>query len=66
MSVPGDLNSEIGCPGDWQPECPNADLTLSANDAAWTGTFAIPAGGYAYKVAINDTWDGELRRRGGA
>jgi glycosidase len=57
VSVPGDLNSEVGCPGDWQPECPDVDLTLSTNDAAWSRTFTIPAGGYAYKVAINDTWE---------
>ena len=28
VSVPGDANSEMGCPGDWQPDCDQAQLTL--------------------------------------
>jgi len=57
VTVPGDLNSEMGCPGDWQPDCVAADLAFSANDAAWSRTFTLPAGGYAYKVAIDHSWD---------
>ncbi len=61
VSVPGSFNSEVGCPGDWQPECPAIDMTLDNEDLVWKKTFegdqAIPAGGYAYKVAIDDSWD---------
>jgi len=57
VTVPGDLNSEMGCTGDWQPDCVAADLAFSANDAAWSRTFTLPAGGYAYKVAINHSWE---------
>ncbi len=57
-SVPGSFNSEVGCTEDWQPTCPEVDLTLSEQDQVWSKTFeageAIPAGGYAYKVAIDD------------
>ncbi len=57
VSVPGSLNSEMGCPGDWQPDCPQAQLTLDAKDSIWKGTYTLPAGDYAYKAAINKSWD---------
>jgi glycosidase len=57
VSVPGTLNSEIGCAGDWMPDCPQAQLTLGAADEIWEGTYTLPAGPYAYKVAIDQTWD---------
>ncbi|MBA3527928.1 MAG: DUF3372 domain-containing protein, partial [Propionibacteriaceae bacterium] len=58
VSVPGDHNSEMGCPEDWQPECAQAQLARDSNDDIWKGTKAVdPAGDYAYKVAINNTWD---------
>ena len=34
-----------------------AQLTLDANDKIWKGTYTLPAGPYAYKVAINKAWD---------
>jgi hypothetical protein len=32
VSVPGSHNSEMGCPGDWQPDCAQAQLALDATD----------------------------------
>ena len=55
VTVPGDHNSEMGCPGDWQPGCEAAKLTERA-DGIYAGTFEIPAGSYEYKVAINGDW----------
>ena len=57
VSVPGDLNSEMGCAGDWDPACPEADLALDANDEIWKGEWQLPGQPFAYKVAINDSWD---------
>ena len=58
VSVPGSHNSEMGCPGDWQPDCAQAQLALDATDQIWKGKFAaIPAGDYEYKAAINKKWD---------
>ena len=58
VSVPGSHNSEMGCPGDWQPDCAQAQLALDATDQIWKGKFAaIPAGDYEYKAAINKSWD---------
>jgi pullulanase-type alpha-1,6-glucosidase len=57
VSVPGDLNSEMGCGGDWDPACSQAQLTLDANDQIWKGTYnTLPAGNYQYKVAIDKSW----------
>ncbi len=57
VSVPGNLNSEMGCGGDWDPACAEAQLTLDTNDNIWKRTFNLPAGDYQYKAAINGNWD---------
>ena len=57
VSVPGNLNSEMGCAGDWDPACDQAQLTRNPNDDIWRLTTTIPAGDYEYKAAINKTWD---------
>jgi hypothetical protein len=57
VSVPGTTNTEMGCPADWSPDCPQAQLSLDANDKIWKGTYTLPSGTYSYKVAINKTWD---------
>src|SRR6185503_5805080 len=57
VTIAGDLQSELGCPGDWQPECANTFLAYDAVDTVWQGTFIVPAGTYEYKAALNGTWD---------
>ena len=44
VSVPGSLSSEMGCPGDWQPDCGPAQLTLDPDDQVWKGTYEHPPG----------------------
>jgi glycosidase/fibronectin type 3 domain-containing protein len=56
VTITGSLQSEAGCPGDWQPECAATHLTYEAADGVWQGSFNLPAGGYAYKAALNDNW----------
>jgi glycosidase len=56
--APGDFQSELGCPGDWQPDCLRSWLQDPDGDGVYTfDTTAIPHGTYAGKVAINETWD---------
>ncbi|MFI2488199.1 pullulanase-type alpha-1,6-glucosidase [Promicromonospora kroppenstedtii] len=55
VTVPGSHNSEMGCAGDWTPDCEAARLTL-ADDGTYTGTFELPAGSYEFKVALNGSW----------
>jgi pullulanase-type alpha-1,6-glucosidase len=56
VAVPGSHNSEMGCTGDWQPDCAAARLTRDAMDGVWKGTFTVPAGSYEYKAALNNSW----------
>ena len=56
VTIAGSLQSELGCPGDWQPECATTHLTADATDDVWQGTFTVPAGSYEYKAALNDAW----------
>lgn len=57
VSIPGTLQSQIGCPGDWQPECAASQLRYDSTDDKWAGSFFIPAGNWEYKAALNNRWD---------
>ncbi|WP_299167174.1 pullulanase-type alpha-1,6-glucosidase [uncultured Arthrobacter sp.] len=57
VTLVGSLQSELGCPGDWQPECTASALTeVDGAPGTYSGTFDVPAGDYAYKAALNGTW----------
>ena len=56
VTVAGDLQSELGCPGDWQADCAVTHLTYDANDGVWQENWLVPAGSYEYKAALNDSW----------
>jgi len=57
VTIVGSLQSELGCPGDWQPDCASTHLTFDADDDVWQGTFPVPAGAWEYKAALNDSWN---------
>ncbi len=57
VTLVGSLQSELGCPGDWQPECAATHLAYDAGDDKWQGVFPVPAGSYEYKTALNNSWD---------
>ena len=57
VTVAGSLQSELGCPGDWQPECATTHLTYDASDDVWQKSFSVPAGNHEYKAALNDSWN---------
>jgi glycosidase len=62
VSIPGSHGNDIGCTGgepnfgDWDPACDEIQLSLGA-DQVWKGSFDVPAGQYAFKAAINRSWD---------
>ena len=57
-TVPGSFQSEIGCTGDWAPDCLRSWLQDPDGDGIYSfSTSAIPAGDYEAKVAYNETWD---------
>jgi glycosidase len=57
VALVGDLQSEVGCAGDWDPACIDSRLAYDANDDVYQGVFAPPANTYQYKVALNNSWD---------
>ncbi|MFN8596270.1 MAG: pullulanase-type alpha-1,6-glucosidase [Anaerolineae bacterium] len=73
--VPGTHQSELGCSGDWQPDCDKSALTYDAQSDVWTGEFEITPGndqdgkGARYKVALNGSWSenyGQKAQQGGS
>ena len=56
VTIAGSLQSELGCPADWQPECAATHLAFDADDDVWQATFPIGAGNWEYKAALNGTW----------
>lgn len=57
VTLVGDLQSELGCTDDWQPPCDSSKLVRVGTSDTYRGTFTVPAGSWAYKVAINNSWD---------
>jgi hypothetical protein len=57
VTIVGNLQSELGCSGDWQPDCSNTYLTYDGEDDVWQGVFSVPTGSWEYKVALNNLWD---------
>jgi len=57
VNIPGSIQSQIGCPGDWQPECAASQLSYDSNSDKWSGAFYVPAGSWEYKAALNNSWD---------
>ena len=69
VTVAGSLQSELGCPGDWDPACAATHLTLDASDGVWQRAFTVPAGSWEYKAPLNNGWDenyGRNAQPGGA
>jgi hypothetical protein len=64
VSVPGTHNNEMGCAGDWEPGCLQAQLALDADDQIWKGTFNVGAGSYGYKAALDNAWTENYGARG--
>ncbi|HET6596329.1 MAG TPA: pullulanase-type alpha-1,6-glucosidase [Anaerolineales bacterium] len=62
VNVPGTHQDELGCSGEWQPDCEDTMLTYDEEDDVWQGTFEIqPANdgdkmGLRYKAALNGSW----------
>src|SRR3982751_1915954 len=62
----GSFQSELGCPGDWDPGCLRSWLQDPDGDGIYSSvTTALPAGSYETKVAIDEAWD-ENYGQGGA
>ncbi|MFN8374839.1 MAG: hypothetical protein U0694_18410, partial [Anaerolineae bacterium] len=57
-TAPGSYQSEIGCTGDWAPDCLRSWLQDPDHDGIYTAFLPIvPEGSWEVKVAINQSWD---------
>src|SRR6478672_6465390 len=61
----GSLQSELGCPGDWQPDCTDTDLVRQDGTSTYAAEFDVPAGSYELKVAIDHGWGESYGQDGG-
>ncbi len=57
VTIAGSLQDELGCSGDWQPDCAATHLSYDGDDDVWQESFDLPAGSWEYKAALNDSWD---------
>ncbi len=65
FALAGSLQSELGCPDDWQPACAATELAPTGTANVYAAEFEVPAGSYEYKVAVNDAWDESYGLNGG-
>ena len=56
VALVGDLQSELGCPADWSPDCADTELTHEPGTDRWSATFEVPEGTWQFKVALDDAW----------
>ena len=57
VTLAGSLQSELGCAGDWLPECSATYLQpVVGSPGVFAATFDVPAGTFEYKAAINDSF----------
>ena len=65
-TLAGDMQSELGCSGDWDPSCLKSMLTDPDGDGIYTfSSSTIPVGSYHFKVAYNEAWDTSYGDKGG-
>jgi pullulanase-type alpha-1,6-glucosidase len=57
VTLVGSLQDELGCAGEWQPDCAATRLQpVPGTEGLYQATFNIPAGSYEVKAALNDSW----------
>ncbi len=57
VTIAGNLQSEVGCTGDWDATCALTHLTYDPSDLVWQGSFWLPLDVFEYRAAIDDSWD---------
>lgn len=63
--IAGSFQSQVGCTGNWQPDCDKTRLKYDANYGGWlSDTLLIPAGQWEYKVTLNNSWSENYGQNG--
>ncbi|MFH5822174.1 pullulanase-type alpha-1,6-glucosidase [Georgenia sp. AZ-5] len=53
----GSLQDELGCAAEWDTGCAQTTMTATEAEGVYALEAEVPAGSYAYKVALDGTWD---------
>lgn len=65
FALVGTLQDELGCAGEWLPDCIQTELAPTDTAGVYAAEFTVPGGTFAYKVAVNDTWAESYGLNGG-
>jgi glycosidase len=66
VTVAGDVQSELGCAGDWKPDCMRLWLQDPDGDGVYElSTTEVPAGTWQGKATVNLSWDESYGAGGG-
>src|SRR5688572_17984307 len=57
VTLVGSLAVALGCTSDAQLDCDKAQLTFNEANQLWQASFDVPAGEYAYTVALDGSAD---------
>ncbi len=58
ITLPGSLQTELGCAADWDPACMNGWMIDTDGDGTYSfGTTQLPTGRHEVKVAHGRSWD---------
>lgn len=57
VAVAGDFNMALGAPANWAPQYDESQMELDLADQLWKLAADVPAGFYAFKIALNRSWD---------
>jgi hypothetical protein len=57
VAIAGDFAKHLGAEEDWTPQPDEVQMGLDASSRVWVRTVELPAGHYAFKIAINRSWD---------
>ena len=63
VTIAGSLQSELGCPGDWQPDCAGTHLAFDADRRRLAGDLRRPGGQLGVQGGAQRQLGRELRRR---
>ncbi|SEM80780.1 alpha-1,6-glucosidases, pullulanase-type [Stigmatella aurantiaca] len=66
VTAAGSFQAELGCPGDWQPDCLKTWLRPEGNGVYTLRTTALPPGNYEMKAALNEGWTESYGQDGGS
>jgi hypothetical protein len=56
VALAGNFASHLGAAQDWAPHVDEAQMVFDKEENVWKITTDLPAGAYAYKVAIDRSW----------